>query len=317
MQFEELTTPRLTLVKIDTEAYNRMFKTMPDEAIMQLYGFDQAGLEKEKQRYEGGISTFNKKILYFILKQKSTGDPIGICGYHTWYTDHNCAELFYFLYSDLYKRQGIMTEAVQTVLEYGYNDMGLHRVEAMTAKYNEASKKTLAKFGFTFEGTLREHYLVDGKMEDSLMFSLLKREFNNRRIREAKISDIEGMSAVRMSVKENVLNNPELVKYEDYVNYITEFGKGWVAKVNGEIRGFAIASLKHNNIWALFVHPDFERKGLGKQLHDTMMNWYFSQTSEPAWLSTAPGTRAEAFYKKAGWTDIGMYGKEIKFEMRR
>jgi len=70
-----------------------------------------------------------------------------------------------------------MTEVLSTIIPYGFNQMNLHRIEAMTATYNMASIKTLLKFGFVQEGVLREHYLVDGVMEDSLMFSLLKRKF--------------------------------------------------------------------------------------------------------------------------------------------
>lgn len=48
-----------------------------------------------------------------------------------------------------------------------------------------------------------------------------------------------------------------------------------------------------------------------------MLNWYFSQTQKKVWLSTAPNTRAEVFYRKAGWKETGKYGKgEIKFEMK-
>lgn len=80
--------------------------------------------------------------------------------------------------------------------------------------------------------------------------------------------------------------------------------------------GFAIADLKENNIWALFIHPEFEKKGIGKQLHNTMLDWYFSKTQTTVWLSTAFNTRAETFYRKAGWTAVGLQGtKEIKFEM--
>jgi len=47
-----------------------------------------------------------------------------------------------------------------------------------------------------------------------------------------------------------------------------------------------------------------------------MINWYFEQTKTNVWLGTAPNTRAEMFYRKAGWTEIGIHGKgEIKFEM--
>ncbi|TJZ53694.1 GNAT family N-acetyltransferase [Sphingobacterium olei] len=69
-------------------------------------------------------------------------------------------------------------------------------------------------------------------------------------------------------------------------------------------------------MWALFIHPDFDKQGIGRQLLDVMINWYFSKTKETVWLGAAPGTRAEAFYRKAGWKEIGMHGKgEIKFDM--
>jgi len=66
----------------------------------------------------------------------------------------------------------------------------------------------------------------------------------------------------------------------------------------------------------LFVHPEFEKQGIGKKLHDMMLGWYFDQTKETVWLGTAPNTRAEKFYRKAGWKEVGTHGKgEIKFEM--
>lgn len=134
--------------------------------------------------------------------------------------------------------------------------------------------------------------------------------------REAIITDIPQIQLVRNSVKENQLSNPALVSDKDCKTYITIRGKGWVCELNNKIVGFSIADLQDNNIWALFVHPDYEGKGIGKELHDIMLNWYFSQKQETAWLSTAPHTRAEEFYKKAGWKVIGVYGKgETKFEM--
>jgi hypothetical protein len=47
-----------------------------------------------------------------------------------------------------------------------------------------------------------------------------------------------------------------------------------------------------------------------------MLRWYFDQTKQTLWLSTSPDTRAESFYKHAGWKEKGIHGKgEIKFEM--
>jgi GNAT superfamily N-acetyltransferase len=86
--------------------------------------------------------------------------------------------------------------------------------------------------------------------------------------------------------------------------------------MNGQIVGFSIADLRDHNIWALFVQPGFDKQGIGRQLHDVMLNWYFDQTQQTVWLGTAPGTRAESFYRKAGWKETGIHGKgEIKFEM--
>lgn len=136
--------------------------------------------------------------------------------------------------------------------------------------------------------------------------------------REATVKDIPQMQIVRNAVKENTLSNPALVTDADVEDYITRRGKGWVCEINELIVGFAIADLIDKNIWALFVHPDAEGKGVGKQLHDRMMNWYFSQTDETVWLSTSPGTRAEIFYKMQGWKEAGVYGKgELKFEMKK
>jgi GNAT superfamily N-acetyltransferase len=136
--------------------------------------------------------------------------------------------------------------------------------------------------------------------------------------REAHTNDIKQIQLVRNAVKENVLSNPGLVTDKDCVEYLTLRGKGWVCEADGIIVGFAIADLIDNNIWALFVHPEFEKNGIGKTLHDTMLEWYFNQQKEMVWLSTAPGTRAEKFYQIQGWKDVGLYGKgEIKFEMTK
>lgn len=134
--------------------------------------------------------------------------------------------------------------------------------------------------------------------------------------RGATITDIQQIQVVRNSVKENTLSNPDLVTDKDCEEFITKRGKGWVCEIENKIVGFAIADLKENNIWALFLHPDYEKRGIGKRLHELMLDWYFTMTTNTVWLGTARNTRAEQFYRKAGWTVTGTHGKnEIKFEM--
>ena len=134
--------------------------------------------------------------------------------------------------------------------------------------------------------------------------------------REAAIKDIKQIQVVRHSVKENVLSNPALVTDKDCEEFLTVRGKGWVCEIDDMIVGFAIADLKENNIWALFIKPEYEGKGIGKKLHDTMIDWYFGQKKETVWLGTSPDTRAEIFYRKSGWCDAGKrQNGEIRFEM--
>ena len=134
--------------------------------------------------------------------------------------------------------------------------------------------------------------------------------------REACVADIGQIMRVRMSVKENVLVNTDLVTPKECEDYMVHRGKGWVCEVDNVIVGFAIADLKDHSIWALFIEPEWEGRGIGKALHHLMLEWYFAQTRETVWLTTAPHSRAETFYRKQGWLETGRKPNgEIRFEM--
>lgn len=134
--------------------------------------------------------------------------------------------------------------------------------------------------------------------------------------REAIPADIPAMQVVRHAVRENMLSDPSLVTDADCEHYIMVRGKGWICETGTTLLGFAIADLQDDNIWALFVHPDHAGQGIGKKLHRIMMTWYFEQGKEQAWLSTAPATKAAAFYRMNGWRETGTYGNaELRFEI--
>jgi len=95
-------------------------------------------------------------------------------------------------------------------------------------------------------------------------------------IRQARKEDIGQIQFVRNSAKENMLPDPGLVTDQDCEEYIFKKGKGWVCEIDNQIVGFSIVDLKENNVWALFVHPDFDKRGIGRKLHDIMLNWYFA-----------------------------------------
>src|SRR5687768_14422677 len=138
------------------------------------------------------------------------------------------------------------------------------------------------------------------------------------RIYVATERDIAEMHRIRLAVRENQLSNPALVQPHDYRSRLSEHGRGWAAEVDGRMVGFAVADLTGSNIWALFVDVAFEGRGIGRILHDTMLDWLFASGSEAVWLVTGPGTRAERFYRSAGWRYAGSEPTgEVRFEMSR
>ena len=133
--------------------------------------------------------------------------------------------------------------------------------------------------------------------------------------RQAIPEDIPQIQIVRNSVKENQLSNPNLIPDDLVEEFITKRGKGFVCEIDDKIVGFSIVNFVENNVWALFLLPDFEGKRIGKKLHQLMLDEYFSKTKETIWLSTEANSRAEIIYKKQGWKNAGFHGNEVKFEM--
>jgi GNAT superfamily N-acetyltransferase len=125
------------------------------------------------------------------------------------------------------------------------------------------------------------------------------------------------MHRVRRAVRENRLNTSAITE-ESYVPAIESTGRGWVVESNGDVLGFAVGNVETGNIWALFVHPEYERQGIGRALLDTMVKWLFDQGLPRLNLTTEPGTRAQRFYEESGWSQVGyVAGGDAAFELSR
>ena len=119
--------------------------------------------------------------------------------------------------------------------------------------------------------------------------------------REATTEDIPALSEVRLSVRENVLSDPSRVTYQMYVDYLSGSGRGWLCEADGEVVGFCVASLADASIWALFVKPGYEGRGIGSGLLGLATGWLFGMGAPIISLSTEAGTRADRFYERQGW----------------
>jgi ribosomal-protein-alanine N-acetyltransferase len=175
-----LQTKRLELKSITPAIINDLFYTKTKEEIIAYLGIDESGYLHYKDMHENGMTTHRLSLFVFLLVHKETNLPIGECGFHTWNKTHRRTEVFYQLRKDEHKRKGLMTEALQAVLQYGYTILHLHRIQALVDPNNEASVKLLQHYGFIKEGTMRQDYVVNGINEDSDCYSLLKHEWEKQ-----------------------------------------------------------------------------------------------------------------------------------------
>ncbi len=179
MQLKSIITDRLVLREITPSVLDFIYSNYNDSGLMNFFNCSAEQLVEEKEKYKQGLSMFNKSFLYFQLIDKRSSAIIGWCGYHTWYVDHFRAELGYGITNLDFREKGLMREAMKEVIAYGFNEMNLNRIEAMVADYNTASLKTIKRLNFVQEGRMRQHYLDNGKLEDSLIFALLKDDYKD------------------------------------------------------------------------------------------------------------------------------------------
>lgn len=104
---------------------------------------------------------------------------IGTCTLHRILRDHRRAELGYILRRDHWGR-GLAKEALVTLIDHAFGELGLHRLEADIDPRNASSVRLIERLGFQKEGLLRERYFVAGDIQDSVIYGLLSPEWRSR-----------------------------------------------------------------------------------------------------------------------------------------
>lgn len=102
------------------------------------------------------------------------GAVVGACSISVTSAVHRRGELGYVL-ARAYWGLGYATEAASAVLDFGRDELGLHRVEATCRPGNVGSQRVLRKLGMQQEGVLRSHMLIRGSREDSLLYATVER----------------------------------------------------------------------------------------------------------------------------------------------
>ena len=132
-------------------------------------------------------------------------------------------------------------------------------------------------------------------------------------IRQATSADIPRIADIRNGVRENRLRDPSRVTIEDYRWFIDNPGIFVWVEV-GKIVGFSAADPRDGSIWALFVDEAFEGRGIARALFERACNVLDTAGCSRIWLTTSPHTRADRFYRKAGWHVTGNQDGNLVFE---
>ena len=118
--------------------------------------------------------------------------------------------------------------------------------------------------------------------------------------RRATVQDIPRLMEIRFAVQENRLSDPNSVTGADCEDFIQR-GLIWVVEERGRVIGFSAADDRDGTIWALFIDPPGQGRGLGAGLLALACNDLAAKGYKIARLTTDPGTRADRFYRRHGW----------------
>lgn len=181
-KFENLETLRLLLRKPGKEDAADMFEYSSDE---QVTGFLTWGPSKSLEDTKTFLEGVSRKIemgelFDWGLILKKTGKFIGTCGFVSLDFNNRSGEIGYIL-SKKHWNRGIMTEALNRVIRYGFESLGLKRIEAKCDKENISSERVLEKVGMKNEGLLRKAQYSKNRYRDLKIYSLLSDEFEKRR----------------------------------------------------------------------------------------------------------------------------------------
>lgn len=175
-------TKRLQLVEIDHQYDQAIFDVLSRDDVTRYYGRESmVSLEEAQEMIDHFHMIFHsgRGIRWGII-WRETSSFIGTIGIHNYSSVMKRAEVGFELHPN-YWRKGILSEALNNVLEYCFVEMGLHRVGAITFPANDASNKLLEKAGFTHEGVLRGYLFQNNQSHDANVLSLLKPEWRRRK----------------------------------------------------------------------------------------------------------------------------------------
>lgn len=176
--FKNLETERLLLRRVAASDVTEIRELRGNPETMKfiprpLVTNDEEALEHFKMIDE---KIENNLGINWAITLKGNTKLIGIIGHYRIQPENHRCEIGYMILPQ-YNGQGIVTEAIKPVLEYGFDALNMHSIEAVIDPENVASERVLQKNGFIKEAHILENELWNGKFWDTVIYSLLKKNF--------------------------------------------------------------------------------------------------------------------------------------------
>ncbi|MBM7703445.1 GNAT family N-acetyltransferase [Metabacillus iocasae] len=177
-EFPTLETKRLRMRKLTMEDAKDIFLYGSDNQVTRYVTWDtHENIEESEKFVQYALAQYEKKQLApWGIERKEDGKMIGTIDFVSWNKKHGSAEVGYAI-SREYWGHGYVPEALQTLLELGFNEMELVRISARCLKENEQSKRVLEKVGMAYEGLIRKGMHLKGEYRDLCMYAILKEEY--------------------------------------------------------------------------------------------------------------------------------------------
>ena len=176
LPFLNLETERLLLRQIIPEDVNEVFALRSNAETMKYIPRPLVTNNEEALEH---IKMIQDKIeknegINWAITIKGNPKLVGIIGHYRMRWEHFRSEIGYMLLPE-YQGQGIITEAIQLMIDYGFNQMNMHSLEGIIDPANTASARVLEKNGFVKEAHFTENEFYNGKFLDTVIYSLVKK----------------------------------------------------------------------------------------------------------------------------------------------
>lgn len=173
MSFPVLSTKRLNLIEIKEEHLSNIYSIFSNEEVITYYGMSPfTSTEQAAAMIKSFSAGFDqKRSMRWGIEWKETGELVGTVGLNNLSIPNKRTEIGYELLPHHW-RKGIVSEAVEAVINYCFNVLKLYRIGAVTFPQNEASYNLLLKLGFEKEGVLKGYLYQDNKSHDAFIFAI-------------------------------------------------------------------------------------------------------------------------------------------------